>query len=239
MKFLHQSFVFSVLFVQLLVTLLITGCQLAEPSAEQKLDNDFQRMLNWFPGEYDNKSQVASLKAASPDGKSSHEQIHHIFMPVQAPAIGAQVIFVKQYMNDDYENVYRQRLYVLDKEPASQSIKLTIYSYLDEKKYRYVDKNPALIASIKPDELLTIPGCEVYWTYSEADAFFTGKMLPGACTFQSKRSGKTITISDTLRLTEREIWIADKAVDQEGNWVFGNKDGVPHKNVKTKSLFNP
>lgn len=64
-------------------------------------------------------------------------------------------------------------------------------------------------------------------------------MVPGACTFPSKRSGKTITISDTLRLTPTEIWIGDKAVDQDGNWIFGNKEGVPHRNVKSRSLARP
>lgn len=207
---------------------------IAVADADTTLALDFKRMLQWFPGEYDNELQAKADIAAGLGEGEAHEHIQHIFKPVTAPKIGEHVFFIKQTMDGDYENVYRQRLYTLEQDQQSQSIKLTIYSFLDEKKYRYTDKDSTLVKSIGMDELRTVPGCEVYWTYS--DGYFTGRMKDRACNFYSQRSKKRIYISDTLKLTENEIWIADQAVDEHGNYVFGNKAGIPHKNIKVKSL---
>ena len=52
---------------------------------------------------------------------------------------------------------------------------------------------------------------------------FIGSMPTGACRVESKRSGKTIIIDDYLKLSENEIWIMDKAVDEDGNYIYGHK----------------
>ena len=207
---------------------------LVHAADSDRLEQDFQRFLDWFPGEYNNEAQAKADIAAGLGEGRAHEYIHHLFVPVTASNIGEHTYFIKQYMDGDYENVYRQRLYKLENDSASKSVKLTIYSFLDEKKYRYTDKDTGLIKDIKLEELKTIPGCEVYWTF--ADGYYTGRMIDQACGFYSERSKKMIYISDTLKLTDKEIWIADKAVDDKGNYVFGNKDGIPHKNIKLKSI---
>ena len=57
-------------------------------------------------------------------------------------------------------------------------------------------------------------------------------MEHNACAIKSRRSGKMLYFNDTLRLTDNEIWIADMAHDEDGNYVFGNKKGIPHINRK-------
>ena len=43
------------------------------------------------------------------------------------------------------------------------------------------------------------------------------------------------SVADKLELlTEEEIWISDRAEDEDGNYVFGNKAGIPHKNRKAR-----
>jgi hypothetical protein len=49
------------------------------------------------------------------------------------------------------------------------------------------------------------------------------------CRVNSARLGKTIIITDDLKLTPAEIWINDQAKDEAGGYVFGNKSGVHHK----------
>ena len=44
--------------------------------------------------------------------------------------------------------------------------------------------------------------------------------------------GKNIYITDTLKLTEEEIWIGDKAYDEAGNKIFGRDE--QHKNRKVR-----
>ena len=59
-------------------------------------------------------------------------------------------------------------------------------------------------------------------------------MKPNACKVVSKRSGKTLIITDDLFLTKDEIWINDQAKDDQGNYVFGNKANIHHKLKKVK-----
>ena len=209
-------------------SLLAAACQSFSPDPDtDRLQQDYQRFLTWFAGEFDNHEQVWQQRL---DGETPKERIHHIFQPVEIPAITGATFFVKQYMDGDYENVYRQRLYQLQPVPERQAIELTIYRFRDEQAYRYADQQPEQLQTLQPEELVATPGCEVYWHYN--GEYYDGLMDAGECSYFSQRLNKKIIISDTLRLTESEIWIADQAVDEAGNRVFGDPEGVPHKNRK-------
>lgn len=84
---------------------------------------------------------MAEEKARSADGKSSHEETHHFFLPVDAPAIGEHADYVKKSTDESREEICRQRLYILSRDEASRSIRMTIYTYVDEEKYRRVDED--------------------------------------------------------------------------------------------------
>jgi len=208
----------------------MAACAEMPQKTNNTLDADMARMMTWFTGEFDNHEQVWQQEVDGLKEAELHEHIHHIFKPVNAPNIGDTVFFVKQYMDGDYENVYRQRLYKFHKNVEENAIQLTIYSYLDESKYRYGDQTPDMFENISESELKTTAGCEVYWRYN--GEYFDGVMKENACFFFSQRSGKKITITDTLRLTDSEIWIGDKAYDEAGNKVFGRE--VQHKNRKVR-----
>ena len=217
-----------------IVAALLNGCsgigRVAAVNGANSLDENFTLFNQWFVGEYDNHEQVWQQKIDGLKGDQLHEHIHHIFKPVSAPNIGENTYFVKQFIDGDYDKVYRQRLYHFTKNQQEGAIQLTIYRFKDEEKYRYVDRDPAMIASIARDELTTTPGCEVYWTFN--GEYFDGFMKEKACHFYSSRSNKTIYITDILRLTESEIWIGDKAHDEHGNKVFGRDE--QHKNRKVR-----
>jgi hypothetical protein len=195
-----------------------------------ELDTQFETFLQWFPGEYDNYEQ--SWQDGLANVAQPHEHIHHIFAPAAAPAIGEQIFFVQQYMDGNPANIYRQRLYSLTVDENENAIRLTIYSFKDEEKYRDAHLRPDSLASLQPDELIERPGCEVYWRFDQDH--FTGYMQDKACSFVSQRSGKTIYVTDNLRLTEDAIWIRDEAFDADGNRIFGNEAGIHHKNRKVR-----
>lgn len=199
-------------------------------SAGESLDADFARFLSWFPGEYDNHEQVWQQKL---DGvEHALEHLHHIFSPVAAPSIGENIFFVQQYLDGDPANVYRQRLYRFDIDADEQAIRLTIFSFRDEQRYRDAYLEPSVLRGLTGADLIVRPGCEVYWTFVED--YFKGYMKERACSFVSKRSGKEIFVTDNLRLTPDEIWIRDEAFDADGNRIFGNVDGLHHKNRRVR-----
>lgn len=194
------------------------------------LDDRLGLLLEWFPGEYDNYEQFWQDGL---DGvQQRHEHLHHIFLPVEAAAIGEHTFFVQQYLDGDPQNVYRQRLYRFDLDTDEQAIRLTIFSFKDEAKYRDAHLQPAVLDGLAMDELIERPGCEVYWKFDTDH--FKGYMKERACSFVSKRSGKRIFVLDDLRLTADEIWIRDEAFDEDGERVFGNEAGIHHKNRKVQ-----
>ena len=198
------------------------------------LQDDFSLFLEWFTGEFDNNEQVWQQGVDGIPEEDRHEHIHHIFLPVSAPDIGEHTFFIKQYMDGDYHNVYRQRLYNFTLDQREQAIRLAIYTFKDEQKYRATDKNPELIAGITEDELTNRPGCDVFWSLQQGDEedYFLGTMKEKACFYYSTRMEKNIYITDTLKLTPSEIWIGDKAHDEDGNKIFGRDE--QHKNRKVR-----
>jgi hypothetical protein len=195
-----------------------------------KLQQDFERFLQWFPGEYDNNEQVWQQGVDEVAEEDRLEHIHHIFLPVEAPAIGENTFFVRQYMADDYENVYRQRLYNMKQDEETGLVQLQIFSFKDEAKYRNTDQDSSIIESVTVEEVRNMPGCDVFWSYR--GDHYIGEMKEKACFYFSERMGKNIYITDTLTLTDSEIWINDRAFDEEGNKIFGSDE--PHKNRKVR-----
>ncbi len=213
-----------------LTCIALAACASTPPSPDtnNSLARDAELFHQWFAGEYDNNEQVWQQDVDEIPKEDQHEHIHHIFLPVNAPEIGKKTYFVKQFMDNDPSKIYRMRLYKFTEDEPSNSIKLTIYTFLEEEKYTNSDTNPALLADLTSAELKTSDGCEVYWRLQ--DDYFEGTMLDKACFFYSERSKKNIYITDTLKLTDTEIWIGDKAFDEEGNKIFGRDE--QHKNRK-------
>lgn len=211
------------------IVMLATSALHAQPAppaaSAPSLDAQMRKLLEWFPGEFDNNQQVVSereSKAANP-----HEWIHSYFARVTQPALGRVVFYVEQYQNGNPSDIYRQRLYTFTPDPASKSIVLRIYTFPDEAAVRGAHKDPTKLNGLTIGQLRATPGCEVYWRFDGTS--FTGSMLPKACRVIARASGKPIFISDDLTLTADEIWISDRAVDEAGARVFGHPDNVHHK----------
>jgi hypothetical protein len=190
-----------------------------------RIKKDLAEMTALFEGEFDNFQQVYKEKDDKlPD---VHEHIHSIFKKVALPAFGDNVFYVIQYLDGDTAKVYRQRMYVFNEDKTEKAIRLDIYSFDVDSLYYYANVHPEKLNGLTPQKMTNTPGCAVYWK-KEGDKFI-GWMKEKACNFVSKRSGKTIFITDSLMLNKDEIWIRDEATDSAGNYVFGNKVGIAHK----------
>lgn len=200
----------------------------AGPTAAGTLGQDLETMTSWFAGEFDNHLQVVEEQEAETPPEQPHEWIHSIFHPVELPQFGDHVFYVEQYLDGDPAKIYRNRLYSFSVNEDEDAIQLTILSFADSEAVVGAHLDPSKLAPLTPDDVRTIPGCEVYWK-RETDDRFIGFMPDGACRVPSRRTGKTIIIDDDLVLTPDEIWIGDRAEDEDGNWIFGNREGIPHK----------
>ncbi len=223
------------------ISILLSACVSSEQTTTSEIAS-FDRLYEqkfhqWFAAEFDNHEQhwQDNLNLKENPDLQVHEHIHHVFAPLDTPALDGVTYFVKQYMDGDPNKVYRQRLYQFVRNEKAAALQLNIYRFNDEAKYADAHLKPQLYENLTLDEIQTFPGCEVYWRFVESDegqGHFDGSMGKNTCSIVSKRSGKRIFFNDTLKLTDNEIWIADMAEDEDGNYVFGNKQGIPHINRK-------
>lgn len=196
------------------------------------LDRDFRTFLEWFPGVYDNQEQVYFDEEQGVPEEERHERIHHTFAPVDLPAFGEHVFYVQQYLDDDPAKIYRQRIYVFTADYVENAIRLSIHTPHDVASLIDAHIDSSKLDGLTPEQTRHLPGCDVFWTKRAAE--FDGQMKAGECSFVSQRSGKRIIIDDDLVLSQDAIWISDRAEDEDGNYVFGNKAGIPHKNIKAR-----
>jgi hypothetical protein len=208
-------------------------CYLAASASlaqEASLESDMKLMLQWFAGEFDNFQQVWLEKEQKVE--QPHEHIHSIFAPIKLPFLGENVFYVKQYMDGNPQKIYRQRLYNFKTNPVEKAIQLDIYSFLVDSLYDDAHLKPEKLKNLSLAQLSTISGCAVYWR--KQNDKFMGYMKEKACNFVSKRSGKKIYITDSLQLSQTEIWIRDEAYDEDGKYVFGHRGKIHHKLKKCR-----
>lgn len=203
------------------------GASSAAQTPPPAIQDDLVLLTTWFTGRFDNHLQVWQAKGKNTPEELIHEHIHSIFARVEVPAFGPHVFYVKQYMDNDPKKTYRQRLYTFEPSPDQSAIVLRIFAFPDDAAYMDSHLDPSKLAGLTPDKVRATPGCEVYW--KRQGDHFSGQTKEGACRIKSRRSGKMLIISDDLYLDEDEIWIHDRAVDTEGNYVFGHKGNIPHK----------
>lgn len=216
---------------------LLVFCSAIYSTNAQNTAADLKEMLPWFAGEFDNFQQIWQEKEDKMPDSLRHEHIHSIFIPVLMPAVGANVFFVKQYMDGDTNNIYRMRVYNFSEDKTEKAIRLDIYTFkdkTDEMTYKNANRDPSVLAGLKPENFTSTTGCGVFWR-REGTAFI-GSMKEKACNFISKRSGKKIFVTDSLRLTPDQIWIRDEAYDENGGYVFGHKGKIHHKLIRCRTF---
>lgn len=194
----------------------------------ESLEAEAARMARTLAGRWDNQEQHDFERRSGAPPEALHERIHSIFAPVSLAGMSGHLLFVQQYLDDDPQKIYRQRLYQISADAEAGAVRLDILAFPDPAAVQDAHENPALLASLTADSLRRYPGCEVFWK-QRAQGGWTGQVRPGACTFVSQRSGKRIVVEDDLLLTQNELWIHDRAHDESGALVYGNRAGIPHK----------
>lgn len=211
------------------ITIIAMMSNLIVTAQRSKPDKNLFLMLDdfavMFEGEFDNYTQY--YKEQEDSVQYPHDRVHSIFKRVDIPAFGPYVFYVLQYADGDSTAIYRQRIYHFSPDEKENAIRLSIYSFIADSLYYYAHHQPIKLKDLSPELMKHTKGCDVWWK-KQGDAFI-GYMKPEACKIVSRRTGKTIYITDSLRLTKDEIWINDQAKDSVGNYVFGNLSGIPTK----------
>lgn len=199
------------------------------------LDANLARLSEWFAGEWDNYEQViAAREQAQGAGPPPHERVHAMFLPVSVPAIGGSVFFARQTLDDDPKRVFRLRLYRFAVDAKADAIRLDQYSFNDEKAWRDAHRAPQTLAQLTSGDLRYSPDCAVFFKFDAATEEFVGSTRTGACKVASERLAKAVIVEDQLQLGRDKLWILSSARDEAGRLIYGNPQGIPHKQRKVR-----
>lgn len=196
------------------------------------LKRDFNTMMSWIEGEFDNIEQVYFNGVLDVDEAIRHDRLHSNIRRVPVPSLGDAIFYVEQYRNNDPANVVFRRLYSFSMDMDRLLIVQTIYDFTDEAN---IPSSPESFGALNLSELKALPdGCAIFWRKRANQ--FVATMEKGACPAQVNASDADATIEGEFILAEDEMWIDSHAVDSEGNILFGNDTGVPYKFLKQQTF---
>lgn len=193
---------------------------------------DLQRIVAWFEGEFDNREQLwfeADQRSKVPEAVR-HERVHATHRPVDLPEFGRHVFYVEEYLDDDPQKVFRQRLVTFES-ARHDGVRMKLWFLKDAAAVRGADRDPARLAKLTRADVTDLPGCDVYWL-PQGDQY-VGGMRAKACVF-GEGSDRRYSQHDLI-LAAESYWRLDRifAVDTD-KLLMGNPAGVPHKLDRAK-----
>jgi hypothetical protein len=216
----------SILCAALLAALPLLAAAQPPPGAT----GDLALLQRWLTGEFDNFQQyyeAKETKAAQP-----HERIHTVITPLTAPAIGSHVLLAKESALGAPGRIQTLHVYSLLPGRGGAAVTLQLYLVTDQSLLAAAQADPAAPVALGPAQVRLLTGCDVTWR-RDGDAF-VGDMEPGACRTVWPRTGATVTVHNTYRLTADQFWFSESLNNETGRVVFGRADGVPYKLMRAR-----
>jgi hypothetical protein len=197
------------------LSLIFASLALLAPSAhaftQADLQSQLQRLVAWWPGEYDNNEQIVRQSGGGLS-KPVYEPIFRVYthaVLLDRPDISEHVVYVEQYLNNDPGNVARIRVYTLQIDEQAQAIRARPHEFLDDTRSIVGVQDSASLDDIEADELRALPaGCDVLIRFEGGQ--FRGRSNAGTCAEDEGFDREFI-------VGEQHYWFRDfRAADAEG-----------------------
>ena len=188
------------------------------------LDKQLALFLEWFPGRYDSAQQAERQAREGLPAAERNYRRHSIFRRVDLSAFGEIVFYAEQSRGADLEEVYRQRVYVIEPDAGRGALRLRVHVPKDQAALLGAYRDPSLLADLTPADTVVWPGCDLFWKFE--DDHFVGRLDEGACRFDSPAYG-SVMLDEYLLLSASEMHFADRGLSLEGEYMFGMRGETP------------
>ncbi len=169
-----------------------------------------QKIMSIWPGDYNNQAQLKTLaEQGKPiwrkddSGKGGHIEVESHYRIVDIPAIGEHVLYVEELKHGEPNNVFRQRLYTLQDDPNTNTLRVKLWYFNDKEKYVGAWKDLSTLSDVTPDDMFLLK--------QECDLIVRPKgkklhmaMQEGACTFGDKLFNYQVLLDET------SFWFRDR-----------------------------
>ncbi len=197
---------------------------------------DLIQLVEFFEGEFDNDSQLWFENRSDwpGDDENKHKRLHAIHTKVNLPEFGEHIFYVEEYIDDDPENVIRQRIVHFYSDIEAGGIVQKLYFLKDAKKYLHAHMDMDLLQKIKLDEVMSLESCNVIFK-REGDQFF-GQMEEKKCQF-GEGEKQRYSVHD-IHLSSTKYWRTDQSYLLANDELYsGNASNEPHKMRKAQNYI--
>jgi hypothetical protein len=182
---------------------LIGGC--ATPSKSHVAETQLAQVLQWLPGSYDNRAQVAADRRA---GREPHASLALDIVTVDSLLLGDHVFYEQQTTDDELRSIVGQRL--VSFAVVNHEIVQTVWSLTEPRRWRNGVTHPELFTSLQQPDVKHLVGCALIWKSEDGKFTATGdrqKCHPPA----PQADGSSVFIEARAELGPDELAISDRA----------------------------
>ena len=148
--------------VTVLFILCLCSLEAQEPNPNTG-DTDLDRIMEIWPGTYNNDKQIEEAKAQGEavwqfddTGKGGWLQVQSHYIKLDMPELGKHVLYVEEYRNHEPDSTYRQRVYTLSRDDGN-NIRVKMWPFKDKKKFVGAWKDSELLSSITKEDISAYP----------------------------------------------------------------------------------
>lgn len=172
---------------------------------QRELDAARVRMLEIWPGQYENSDQIAidQRRGYTSWRDGGHAHVHSTVALVDVPGIGDDLLYVEDYLDGDASKIFRQKLYELTTDVERQAVVLTLHSFKDPESVVGAYEEPALLRELTRADIRNRRGCEIY--FRPLGNGFSGAFDYGACT-----TDKGMVADNRIFIEPGHYWFSDQ-----------------------------
>ncbi len=126
--------------------------------------SDLSALERVWPGVRDSAETVflSSGTRINAWGEGAERRVRTIVSRLEAPAVGAHVLYMEEFLHDDPENVRRQLLLLLEPaQPSAAGVHVRVFTLRQPGALTHLDRRPARAATLRRADLAEAVGCDL------------------------------------------------------------------------------
>jgi hypothetical protein len=143
---------------------------------------DVEALQRLWSGVRDSSEQVvmSAERTETAWPQASERRVRTIVAPVSVPWLGAHLLYLEEFLEDNPENPRRQLLLQLERGAApGAAVRVRLYSFVRPRHWTHLNYRPPLLASLAWADLVPSTGCDL--TLTRAGEQFQGGTLGRRC----------------------------------------------------------
>jgi hypothetical protein len=197
---------------------------------------DVEALQRLWSGVRDTSEQVVMSvdRGATPWPLLSERRVRTIVAPVNVAWLGAHVLYLEEFLEDDPEDPRRQLL--LELEPAgtpAHAVRLRLFTFARPRHWMHLNYRPPLLVRLAWRDLVASPGCDL--TLTRAGEQFQGGTLGRYCLDGSL--GDSRYLDYQLLISQELYWYRRRVVRQSDGELQEEVIGFNHFEPNEARLY--